>query len=272
MRSPTLTACGWIDDAGVGSHRGGRSWKEMGTTPGQMRWRMLSSAPFDRFGRLSCYARYAVAAAEMLGLPSGGQTVKARTGVVLATTAGPASTDEQFYTDVLETGIASPQLFPYTLSSTVVGEVAIRYHLTGPNCSFPGHARPTATALSEAAWLVADGEADACIFLVCDAVSPAAERLTKAIGPARASAMAFLLESVASAEAGGRRPRVDVHVTPDAERAGGTSAGCSDADCRRRLRDLVCRLYPETLTVGNPAGGCIACEVRGPTQAGVTMR
>jgi 3-oxoacyl-(acyl-carrier-protein) synthase len=89
------------------------------------------------------------------------------------------------------TGGPSPTLFTYTLPSSALGEIAIRYRLTGPNLCFIGD---EAVALSEGREMIRSGEADACLCVSCDVLTPAAAKTISA--RPSSSASAFLLKRV----------------------------------------------------------------------------
>jgi hypothetical protein len=66
-------------------------------------------------------------------------------------------------------------LFVYTLPSSVIGEIAIRHGLTGPNLCLMGG---SGELLAEASDMLRKGEAAACVCVYCDVVTPlAAETL-----------------------------------------------------------------------------------------------
>ena len=83
------------------------------------------------WGRMDAACRGLVALAMLAGeLPEG-------TGMVLLTTAGCAASDRQFDLHRRQPG-GDPQRFPYTLSTTAIGEASIRRHWRGPGLCLPG--------------------------------------------------------------------------------------------------------------------------------------
>ena len=120
-----------------------------------------------RFGRLDPVCQLGLAAVEALGIEFTKQP-RAEIAVCVATQAGSLSTDVQYWRTRNEPGGASPSLFVYTLPSSLVGEIAIRHGLTGPNLCFLGDG---GELLDEAADLIGRGEATACVCVCCDVVS-----------------------------------------------------------------------------------------------------
>ena len=130
----------------------------------------LSARIGVRFNRLDLTSRLAVLAVESLGLKF--DTLPShRIAICLAARAGSISTDVEYWSGRDLVGGPSPTLFAYTQPSAALGEIAIRYRLTGPNLCFVGD---DAAVLSEAADLIRRGEADGCLCLACEVVSPAA--------------------------------------------------------------------------------------------------
>jgi hypothetical protein len=112
-----------------------------------------------------------------------------RIAIVLAARTGSLPTDIAFWNGRNEPGGLSPTLFTYTLPSAAIGEIAIRHRLTGPNLCFAGDSREV---LPEAAELLCTNEADACVAVFTQVVSPA---LTEKISlPETAQACAVLID------------------------------------------------------------------------------
>jgi 3-oxoacyl-(acyl-carrier-protein) synthase len=141
-----------------------------------------------RFGRLDLQSRLAVAAVAALPVDFS-QLPAERTGICLAASAGSLATDVNFWQGRKATGGPSPTLFAYTLPSAAVGEIAIQFHLTGPNRCFVGDDR---IVLPEAADLIRTGGADACVCVYCETVTKECGELTGA--PAAAAAWAIFLK------------------------------------------------------------------------------
>jgi 3-oxoacyl-(acyl-carrier-protein) synthase len=141
-----------------------------------------------RFPRLDLASQLSVLAVESLHL-NFDLWPRKRIGICLAVRAGSLSTDADYWKGKHNPGGPSPTLFTYTLPSAPLGEIAIRYGLTGPNLCFVG---ADSLALAEAAEFLERGDADACVCVSCNAVDGAAAEL---IGErAAASACALLLQ------------------------------------------------------------------------------
>jgi len=96
------------------------------------------------------------------------------------------STDFDFWQGRDAVGGPSPTLFAYTLPSAAIGEIAIRHHLTGPNLCFVSDEK---NILPEAADLLRCYEADSCVCVFCDVISPAAAKIIKTSPAARTCAL-----------------------------------------------------------------------------------
>ena len=138
-----------------------------------------------RFGRLDLCSQLAVLAVEKLGihfelLP------RQRIGICLSARAGSLTTDIEYWKGRDAAGGPSPTLFAYTLPSSALGEIAIRHRITGPNLCFFGD---SAGLLEEAGHWIRSGEADGCLCVSCEAVSPAAAEMLRAQPAARSCAL-----------------------------------------------------------------------------------
>jgi hypothetical protein len=172
MTEIVIAAAGFFDGTRFGNERESRIVSSRDLSA--LRWGEVSDAPFDRFGRLDGLCKSAVIAVEMLGLPPA--TGDARPGMAIAvgTEYGSVEVDAAFFRTRNQAGGASPLLFSYTLPSTVIGEIAIRQRITGPNACYMAGRESGALALWEGAHLVLSGEASACVCVACDSISPPA--------------------------------------------------------------------------------------------------
>ncbi len=121
-----------------------------------------------RFGRLDLASQLVLLAVEMLGIDFDTQR-RDRVGICLAARAGSLATDLEFWRGRDAVGGPSPTLFAYTLPSMAIGEIAIRHRLTGPNLCVVGSDVVLAGAVD---WL-RRGEAEACVCVACEVVTPA---------------------------------------------------------------------------------------------------
>jgi 3-oxoacyl-(acyl-carrier-protein) synthase len=144
-----------------------------------------------RFGRLDLSSRLALLAVESLGVDFG-KFSRDRIAICLAAKAGSLSTDFDFWAGRDAVGGPSPTLFAYTLPSAAIGEIAIRYKLTGPNLCFVGDDK---LLLSEATDLLQHGEADACVCVFCEVISPVTAKMIQSSVAASVSAFFLKRES-----------------------------------------------------------------------------
>jgi hypothetical protein len=191
-----IRACGYADETGFGGSRTGFVWQPVAES--ERRWKHVSDAPYDRFGRLDPLSKYTLVAAEMLGLPALPPEPHPAWALCSATREGCLSVDAEFLRGVNRTGAGSPSLFPYTLPSSGMAEVAIRYRITGPNVCLIGGTDCAFEALREGCLWLQERAATSCVCLIGDAVSPDAGACLRR--PAGCAAAAFLLEAVFAAD------------------------------------------------------------------------
>lgn len=141
-----------------------------------------------RFGRLDLASQLALLAVENLGV-NFDSLRRERIAICLAAKAGSLTTDVEFWKGRNAVGGPSPTLFAYTLPSAAIGEIAIRHRLTGPNLCFVGDGREV---LPEAVDLLQRGEADGCVCVYCEILSPDAGGLLRQ--PSAADAGAVFLQ------------------------------------------------------------------------------
>ena len=137
-----------------------------------------------RFGRMDLVSQLALLAVE----PFAGHfdsVPRERIAICLAARAGSLSTDAEYWKGRDAAGGPSPTLFTYTLPSAAIGEIAIRHRLTGPSLCFVGGGDEL---LAEASELIGRGEADACVCVVANVVSPALTEIISATPAATAHA------------------------------------------------------------------------------------
>jgi 3-oxoacyl-(acyl-carrier-protein) synthase len=141
----------------------------------------------SRFGRMDLLSQLALLSAESLGIDFATLDCS-RIGVCMSVSAGSLATDIDYWNGRNEVGGPSPTLFAYTLPSSAIGEIAIRYRLTGPNLCFVGTDK---MLLAEASDLIERDEVDACLCIACEAIPPAAAELLRV--PTKALARAAFL-------------------------------------------------------------------------------
>jgi len=142
----------------------------------------------SRFGRMDTCSQLALLAVEKLGLDFE-SLPRDRIAICLATEAGSLATDVEYWKGREATGGPSPTLFAYTLPSSALGEIAIRYQITGPNLCFFGQED---LVLHEGSELIRAGEAEAVIGVACKVITP---DLAEILGsPVIAQAKAMFLQ------------------------------------------------------------------------------
>lgn len=137
-----------------------------------------------RFGRLDLSSRLALLAVELLGVDFG-KFPRDRIAICLAARAGSLATDLDFWAGRDAVGGPSPTLFAYTLPSAAIGEIAIRHKLTGPNLCFVGDEKLLLPAATD---LLRRGEADVCVCVFCDVISPGAGKIIQTLPAVGANA------------------------------------------------------------------------------------
>jgi hypothetical protein len=161
-----------------------------------LRWKTLFALPYpnyrhlDLFGRCICLATEAAGIARVLP-----QEQRRDTALVLATRLGCLQSDLDFAQSLQAGQRVSPAVFPYTLPSTCLGELAIRHRLQGPLlCLMPGAQDPRSgerIGLVEARRLVAGGEARAAVVCLGDCLTE--ERAREVDLPARVAVASVVL-------------------------------------------------------------------------------
>lgn len=171
---PVIAALGTVDGEGIrGSANIRATWRELGVAaPGNGRTlRTVFGRADDTFRRLDAASRALVLACEAAGLDAIlPREVREETALVVATTLGCLDADLQFAASLSAEMVDAP-VFPYTLPSTCLGEVALRYGLRGISvclCVPPGG---NGEACSEAERLLASGEAPAVVVGTVDVLT-----------------------------------------------------------------------------------------------------
>jgi len=131
-----------------------------------------SSRRMDKYSRLGMTA--IALALQDAGLDM--WTEKRNIGIITSTEYGCLNTDVDYFDTVLPDGGigASPGLFSYTLPSSFMGDVAIRYGLTGSSFVIQEKSARALTCLKLALNAIACGDADKMVCGVCHPESPSA--------------------------------------------------------------------------------------------------
>lgn len=169
--APVLAAAALVDReriAGTGGVRA--SWDELGVpAPGDGRtFRVLFGRSDETFRRLDVASRALVLACEALGLAAVlPARDRERTAIVVATSLGCLDADRQFARSLGAEMLDAP-IFPYTLPSTCVGEIALRHGLRGPGVCLSTPPGEHGLGFAEAVSLLATGDADAVVAATVD--------------------------------------------------------------------------------------------------------
>jgi len=238
------TSFGFIDATGFGGKAETHTWNQAaGDLRQNLRWRMVSQVPHERFGRLDLLSKYVTVAVEMLGLPFLHQEeIRLETAVVMGTTFGCHGADLDFYQGIQRGEGASPTLFAYTLPSIAVGEVAIRHRLGGPSYCFMVGAESGLLALWEGIKLLQEENLTSCICLAADVFPQEAEDIANQMGllteKIECHAYAFLMEDKAFAQTRGRLPLAEFDLRPASGTGRKTEPKTSWGDAAMMLRFL----------------------------------
>lgn len=134
----TLLGCGICDDLGVaGTRPVGGTWQELGASPpGTGRTvRTLFGREDATFRRIDMPAKALVMACGAAGLDQVlPEHVREQTAICIETDVGSLVTDLAF-AESLGDECVHAGIFPYSLTSTCLGEIALRYGLRGPTVS-----------------------------------------------------------------------------------------------------------------------------------------
>lgn len=131
-----IRGIGWVTPFGIGSGRPGDTFRfGPGPLPA-LKSRLFLDVSHPRFGRFDSYAKAGFGAIA-LAMKSAGLdqwTDKRKIGLVASTRCGCQEADLAFFATVASDGggLASPNLFAYTLPGTMLGEASIQFGLTGP--------------------------------------------------------------------------------------------------------------------------------------------
>jgi len=172
----SLTGIGWVTGAGFGWGRQGGDCVFSDLALPALTRKDVFAEPNQRFGRMSDYAKLGLAAIAFALRDAGLEawSEKRPIGVVAATKLGCLATDLDYHQSVLLQGggLASPNLFAYTLANCFLGDAAIQFGLTGSSIAI-NEAREGLDAVRLALEDLALGEADTMLAGVCDLAVPA---------------------------------------------------------------------------------------------------
>lgn len=132
-----ITGIGWVNPTSIGCGRDHDrfEWKA-GKLPKISR-RLGFEKPYPHFGRLDRFSRLGLTAIAFALKDAGLDHWQQRRsiGLIASTVYGCLDTDSSYFDTVMYEGrgLASPNLFAYTLPNSYLGEAAIYFGLTGPS-------------------------------------------------------------------------------------------------------------------------------------------
>lgn len=163
---PVVQCIGVVDALRIiGSSGIDVTWASLGMqAPGGTRaFRAVFGRSDETFRRLDCASRALVLAGGAAGLTAALPVGAAfGVGIVVETNYGSLDSDIRFAAS-MSAGFCDGAVFPYTLPSTGLGELALRHGLRGPTVCLSIQQEQRGTALREAEMLLATGE---CEFVV----------------------------------------------------------------------------------------------------------
>ncbi len=170
-----VTGVGWAGTAGMGTGRGSTPFAlPPGELPPISRHEVFPEAD-SRFGRLDAFSRLALAGVALALRDAGLETwtQPRATAIAASTIYGCTGTDLDYLATLGDApGLASPQLFAYTLPNVFLGEAAIRFGLTGPTLIVSDEDGSGSAALETALDYLAAG-GDTALAGICDLARPA---------------------------------------------------------------------------------------------------
>lgn len=132
--SALITGMGWLTAAGLGQGRRDAFTLACGALPEVRRQDLFDEHP--RFGRMDAYCKTGLAGVVMALRDAGLEgPLGEYAGLAAATCAGCLKTDLDYFATVMQgPALASPNLFAFTLPTSIVAEAAICFGLRGPTC------------------------------------------------------------------------------------------------------------------------------------------
>ncbi len=171
-----ICGIGWVTGAGFGWGRQGGDCTFPHLPLPPLTRKDVFPEPNQRFGRMSEYAKLGLAAIAFALRDAGLEewSDKRPIGVVASTRLGCLATDLEYHRTVLLNGggLASPNLFAYTLANCFLGDAAIQFGLTGSSVAINEAGENGLGALRMALEELELGEADTMVAGICDLAVP----------------------------------------------------------------------------------------------------
>lgn len=171
-----ICGIGWVTGAGFGWGKQGGNCSFSGLPLPHLTRKDVFPEPNQRFGRMSDYTKLGLAAITFALRDADLETwvEKRPIGVVASTRLGCLATDLEYHRTVLLNGggLASPNLFAYTLANCFLGDAAIQFGLTGSSVAINETDVDGLGAIRMALEDIAMGEADTMLAGICDLAVP----------------------------------------------------------------------------------------------------
>lgn len=173
-RRCAILAASYLGPEGFGNDQTGlRAWPPQLVEPLQhgeldgLHWSLLSDPDPSRFLRMDMMCRLGFMAAELLdaNFDAVPDAHRDQVGICVETFTGSLDTDIRF------AQTPRPSIFAYTLPSTVIGEICIRFRLKGPVLSLVSPNADGAGALTEAVEWLRLGDAERVLCLSIEALN-----------------------------------------------------------------------------------------------------
>lgn len=176
MMDAYICGIGWVTGAGFGwgGQGGDCIFSDLPLPP--LTRKDVFPEPNQRFGRMSNYAKLGLAAMAFALRDAGLESWSSKRpiGVVASTRLGCLATDLEYHQTVLLNGggLASPNLFAYTLANCFLGDAAIQFGLTGSAVAINETGQDGLGTVRMALEELESGEADTMLAGICDLPVP----------------------------------------------------------------------------------------------------
>jgi 3-oxoacyl-[acyl-carrier-protein] synthase II len=173
-----ICGIGWVTGAGLGWGKQGGEFTMPDLPLPPLTRKDVFPEPNQRFGRMSEYTKLGLAAVTFALRDAGMEewTDKRPIGVVASTRLGCLATDLEYHKTVLLDGggLASPNLFAYTLANCFLGDAAIQFGLTGSSFAINETGEDDLGAVRLALEDLELGETETMLAGICDLAVPEA--------------------------------------------------------------------------------------------------
>lgn len=171
-----ICGIGWVTGAGFGWGKQGSKFSMPDLSLPPLTRKDVFPEPNQRFGRMSEYTKLGLAAITFALRDARLEewAEKRPIGVVASTHFGCLATDLEYHKTVLLEGggLASPNLFAYTLANCFLGDAAIQFGLTGSSFAINETGEDNLGAIRMALEDLELGEADTMLAGICDLTAP----------------------------------------------------------------------------------------------------